>query len=150
MTRFIRILASLVFLGALAGRAQDVAEVKITGNDTMQYDTKAFEVKPGQKVKLTFTNVGKLPKVAMGHNVTVLKKGTDKQTFAMEAIKFAANDYIPTSAPFKDQIIAHTKILGPGESESIEFTAPAEAGEYPFLCTFPGHFAVMNGIMTVK
>ena len=149
MTRFIRILAALAFLGALTVRAQD-AEVKITGNDAMQYDIKAFEVKPGQKVKLTFTNIGKLPKVAMGHNVTVLKKGSDKQAFAMEAIKFAANDYIPTSAPFKDQIIAHTKLLGPGESESIEFTAPAEAGEYPFLCTFPGHFAVMNGIMTVK
>ena len=145
MTRFIRILASLAFLGALTVRAQD-AEVKITGNDAMQYDIKAFEVKPGQKV----TNIGKLPKVAMGHNVTVLNKGSDKQAFAMEAIKFAANDYIPTSAPFKDQIIAHTKILGPGESESIEFTAPAEAGEYPFLCTIPGHFAVMNGIMTVK
>lgn len=150
MTRFIRILTSLALLGALTVRGQDAAEIKITGNDTMQYDTKAFEVKAGQKVKLTFTNIGKLPKVAMGHNVVVLKKGSEKQAFAMEAIKFAANDYIPTSAPFKDQIIAHTKILGPGESESIEFTAPAETGDYPYLCTFPGHFAVMNGIMTVK
>ena len=149
MTRFIRILAALAFLGALTVRAQD-AEVKITGNDTMQYDTKAFEVKAGQKVKLTLTNVGKLPKVAMGHNVTVLKKGSDKQAFAMEAIKFAANDYIPTTAPFKDQIIAHTKILGPGESESIEFTAPAEAGDYPFLCTFPGHFEWIDGARQVN
>ncbi len=150
MIKFIRLFAPLLLLGTLSVHAQDAVEVKITGNDQMQYDTKSFQAKPGQKVKLTFTNIGKLPKVAMGHNVVVLQKGSDKQAFAMEAIKFAANEYIPTSAPFKDQILAHTKLLGPGESTSIEFTAPTEPGDYPYLCTFPGHFAVMNGMMTVK
>lgn len=150
MKKIISILASLTLLGAVAAYAEDVAEVKIAGNDAMQYDTKAFEVKAGQKVKLTFTNVGKLPKAAMGHNVIILKKGADKQAFAMEAIKFPTNEYIPTSAPFKDQILTHTKLLGPGESEVLEFTAPAEPGDYPYICSFPGHFAVMNGIMTVK
>ena len=46
-------------------------------------------------------------------------------------------------------MVAHTKLLGGGESDEITFTAPA-AGEYPFICTFPGHFAIMQGVMTVK
>ncbi|MDQ5977348.1 MAG: hypothetical protein QG602_320, partial [Verrucomicrobiota bacterium] len=45
----------------------------------------------------------------------------------------------------------HTKLLGPKQSEEIVFTAPAEAGEYPFICSFPAHFiAGMKGVMVVK
>ncbi|MDE0837988.1 MAG: plastocyanin/azurin family copper-binding protein [Kiritimatiellae bacterium] len=40
-------------------------------------------------------------------------------------------------------------MLGPGEEDVVTFTAPA-AGTYNYLCTFPGHYAVMNGVMTVK
>ena len=46
-------------------------------------------------------------------------------------------------------VIAATKLLGPGESETISFTAP-EPGDYQFVCSFPGHFAMMRGIMVVK
>ena len=123
-------------------------EVTITGNDTMQYDKKAFTVETGKKVKLIFKNVGKLPKAAMGHNVVILKKGVNKVTFATAAITAGpAADYLP--AANKKDILAHTKLLGPGEEESIIFTAPA-AGTYDYLCTFPGHFALMSGVMTVK
>lgn len=131
---------------AAAEEKADV-EISITGNDLMQFDKKAFTVTSGQKVKLTFKNVGKQPKAAMGHNVVILKKGTNKATFAVSAMTVGpAADYIP-----KDQkdILAHTKLLGPGEEESIIFTAP-EPGNYDYLCTFPGHFALMNGVMTVK
>jgi azurin len=47
-------------------------------------------------------------------------------------------------------ILAQTKLLGPGESETIDFKAPTQPGEYPFLCTFPGHFAMMKGKLVVK
>jgi len=47
-------------------------------------------------------------------------------------------------------VLAHTKLLGPGESESISFTAPTIEGEYEYVCTFPGHFAMMRGSMEVK
>ncbi len=130
-----------------AEEAFDV-EVKITGNDLMQFDKKAFTVESGKKVKLTFKNVGKLPKAAMGHNVVILKKGVNKVTFATAAITAGpAADYLP--AANKKDILAHTKLLGPGEEESIFFTAP-EPGNYDYLCTFPGHFAIMSGIMSVK
>lgn len=121
--------------------------VELNGTDTMMYSKTTFEVKAGQKVKLVFKNVGKLPKQAMGHNVVILKKGVNVVAFCSEAIKFAADDYFPKSK--KDDVIAHTKLLGPDESETIIFTAPA-AGVYDYVCTFPGHFALMKGKMTVK
>jgi azurin len=121
--------------------------VAINGTDTMMYDKTAFEVKAGQKVKLVFKNTGKLPKAAMGHNVVILKKGVDVAGFCTEAIKFAAKNYFPETK--KGDVIASTKLLGPDETDTVVFTAPA-AGVYDYVCTFPGHFALMKGKMTVK
>ena len=60
-----------------------------------------------------------------------------------------ATDYIP--AAMKDQIVAHTALLGPRKSDEITFKVPTEPGDYPFLCTFPAHFQVgMKGVLTVK
>jgi azurin len=58
-----------------------------------------------------------------------------------------ANNALPESV--KDDTIAATKLLGPDETETISFTAP-EAGDYEYVCTFPGHFALMRGTMKVK
>lgn len=127
-------------------KADDVAVIEMTGNDQMQYNINEFKVKAGQTVKLTLTNIGKLPKVAMGHNVVILKAGVNMIQFAVAANQ-SPPDYIPESR--QDEMLAHTKLLGPGESDTIEFTAPAK-GTYDFLCTFPGHFAVMKGKMIVE
>lgn len=124
-------------------------KIEITGNDTMQFNSKVFEVAAGQEVTLVFKNLGKLPKAAMGHNVVVLKPGSDVMKFGGAAVAAAASEYIPQDGAFKDQIVAHTKLLGPGEEDTITFTLP-EAGVYPFLCSFPGHFALMNGTITAK
>ena len=125
-------------------------KIEITGNDQMQFSTKALEATAGDTVVLTLTHTGKLPKVAMGHNFVLLQKDVKAPEFGMKAVKAAATDYVPTDDETKKQVIAHTKLLGGGESDTITFTAPAEAGDYPFLCSFPGHFAVMNGVFTVK
>ncbi|MBI1369122.1 MAG: Azurin [Planctomycetes bacterium] len=125
----------------------DVAVVELQGNDQMQYNLHEFKVKAGQKVKLTMKNAGMLPKVAMGHNCVLLKKGVDLVQFALAANQ-SPPEYIPEAK--KDDILAHTKLLGPGESDTIEFTAPTEAGAYDYLCTFPGHFALMKGKMIVE
>ena len=128
--------------------AQD-AKIEITGNDQMQYNIKAFEVTEGQKVVLSFKHIGQLPAIAMGHNVVILKSGTAVQAFATKCAPAKDTGYIPQDEESKKQIVAHTKMLGCGESEEITFTAPA-AGDYPFICSFPGHFAIMQGVMTVK
>jgi len=125
------------------------AKIEITGNDQMQYNIKSFEVTEGQKVVLSFKHIGQLPAVAMGHNVVILDEGTVLPAFSAKCAPEKDNGYIPQDAESKKQIIAHTKMLGGGESDEITFTAPA-AGDYPFLCSFPGHFAIMQGVMTVK
>lgn len=119
--------------------------IVIEGNDAMQYNKKEIVVNAGQKVKLTLKHVGKMPKAAMGHNFVLLKKGTDLAKFANEALKAKDNDYIANQG----DIIAYTKLIGGGEETTISFDAP-EKGEYDFLCTFPGHYALMKGKFIVK
>jgi len=144
------IFSLIAALIAPVAMAEDAAKVEITGNDQMQYSSKAFEVTAGQPVSLTLKHIGQLPKVAMGHNLVIVKPGTAVATFSAKAGAAKDTDYIPQDEESKGLMIAHTKTLGGGESDTITFTAPKEPGAYPFLCTFPGHFAVMNGVMTVK
>jgi len=145
------LLISLITLAAtaLGATAQDAVKLEITGNDQMQYDKKELTVTEGQKVTLTLKHIGKLPKAAMGHNIVILKTGTEIAPFAMKCAPAAATDYIPQDEETKKLMIAHTDMVGGGESNTITFTAPA-AGEYPYLCTFPGHFGLMTGKLIVK
>lgn len=155
------ILAGLVAPAALADhQAEKPADKKteapkadvtvvIESNDQMKFNKNEFKVKEGQMVSLTLKNVGKLPKVAMGHNLVILKPAVPAPTFAMSAMNAKANDYIPTAEEDKAKMVAHTKLLGPGESDTITFKAPA-AGTYSYVCTFPGHFGVMKGVMVVE
>ena len=133
--------------GTALAQKSDVT-VSLTGDDAMKFSRTSFSVKPGQKVRLALKHVGKLPKVAMGHNVVILNAGVDSTKFAAEALKYPKQDYIPTSK--KKDILAHTKMIGGGDTTSIIFTAPKKAGKYTFLCTFPGHSVLMKGVMTVK
>jgi azurin len=121
--------------------------VHITGNDQLQYNLKRFEVKSGQRVVIEFKNIGAQPRNVIGHNVVILAAGESVDAFAAEALTHQANDYIPPDAG--DRILAHTKLLAGGESDTIEFTAPAP-GTYPFLCSFPGHSVTMRGEMVVR
>jgi azurin len=125
----------------------DVAEITIEGNDMMVYDLKTIEVTEGQTVKLTLKHVGTMAKEVMGHNWVLLNQGVDKASFAGAAITAVDNDYIP--ADKAGDMIAYTKTLGGGEETTIEFDAPA-VGDYEFICSFPGHYAMMTGIFTVK
>ena len=121
--------------------------VEITANDQMKFSITAIEAKSGEQLKVVLTNIGSIPKEAMGHNWVLLKPGSDVAAFSMAASTAKDKDYVPDA--LKDQVIAHTKVLGPKQSDEVTFTAPAP-GEYPFLCSFPGHFALMKGTLTVK
>ena len=146
MKQFLILALSLVGASAMAA---DAVTIDLTGNDQMQYDKKAIEVVTGQKVTINLKHIGKLPKAAMGHNVVILKPGSALPAFAMKCAPQAANDYLPQDEESKAMMVAHTKMIGGGESTSVTFTAP-EPGAYPYLCSFPGHFGVMQGVMTVK
>ena len=127
-----------------------VTEVTIKpdlGNPLM-YDTKTFTVKTGQTVKLTFNNTH--PAVPQPHNWVLGKVGSkDKLLAAAMAVmtdpKGLEKGYIPESP----DVLQHTKLLQPNTSETIEFVAPAP-GDYPYICTFPGHGIMMNGVMKVE
>lgn len=124
-----------------------VVEVSIEAGDDMKYTTNRIEVPSGSHVKLTLKNVGKMPKESMGHNWTLLGQAADLVVYATASMKAVDNDY---QAPelYSDPII-FTKMLGPGESQTIEFDAPA-AGTYKYVCTFPGHYASMQGELVVQ
>lgn len=150
---------AIIVLGAGSALADDKpdpakADVKITitGNDVMKYDTEEFTVTTGQTVALTFKNVGMLPVVAMGHNVVILKPGTDIAKFVTDCMTGFGEKpqrFLPKDKALLGQIVANTKVLGPKEEETIVFTA-GDSGTYDYLCTFPGHFGVMKGKMIVK
>lgn len=134
---------------APAAAAADLPVLEITikpdAANPLAYDTKTISAKAGQKIKLTFTNTH--PTLPQPHNIVIGKLGTkDKMMgIAMGAMTLVDKGYIPDSP----DILAHTKLLQPGSSETIEFSVPA-AGEYPYFCTFPGHVAIMNGILTAQ
>ncbi|MES2692826.1 MAG: plastocyanin/azurin family copper-binding protein [Verrucomicrobiota bacterium] len=140
-------LATTAFFSSVASAA-DARVVEITANDQMKFSLATIEAKPGEQLKVVFKNVGTLPKQAMGHNWVLLKKGSDVMAFGGAAAGAAATEYIPAGQ--KDKIVAHSKLLGPKETSEVAFTVPSEAGDYPFLCSFPGHFALMKGMLTVK
>jgi azurin len=130
-----------------AAASGEVVELTISGTDQMQFDKKELRVKAGQKVRLTLTHAGTMAKNAMGHNWVLLKEGVDLAAFGQKSATAMDNDYIPASE--EGSIIAHTKMLGGGESDTIEFTAPAK-GSYEYLCSFPGHYALMRGVLIVE
>jgi azurin len=125
---------------------ENVVEITITGNDQMQYNLAELKVKAGQTVRITLKHIGKMDKNVMGHNWVLLTKGTDIGAFGQAAVAAKATDYIPAGTT---QVIAHTKLLSGGESDTIEFVAPA-AGTYDFICSFPGHYALMKGKFIVE
>lgn len=120
--------------------------IHLEANDQMRYDATEFTVKAGEPITLTLKNVGELPVESMGHNVMVLKIGSDVKEFAMAGMSHKDTEYI--APELEDEVIAHTIMLGPGEEDTITFTLD-EPGVYPFLCSFPGHFGTMNGTITV-
>jgi azurin len=142
------VLLPLLLAAAPALRADDGKKVQIHATDQMKYDVVSIGAAPGQKVTVTLTNTGTLPKVAMAHNFVLLKAGTDVSAFAMAGLAHQDTGYIPPE--MAAQVIVASKLLGPGESDTVTFTAPPP-GVYDYICTFPGHaLAGMRGTLTVK
>ncbi|MBK5191796.1 MAG: azurin [Flavobacteriaceae bacterium] len=125
---------------------ENVVEITITGNDQMQFNMAEMKVKAGQTVRITLKHIGKMDKNVMGHNWVLLTQGTEIGAFGQAAVAAKATDYVPAGTT---QVIAHTKLLSGGESDTIEFVAPA-AGTYDFICSFPGHYAIMKGKFIVE
>ena len=123
-----------------------VFALTIEGNDQMQFNKNELKVPVGEPIELTLKHVGKMAKEVMGHNFVLLDKGVDFNAFATEASTAKDNDYLPEDT---SGVIVHTAMLGGGESETVTFTIH-EAGTYDFLCSFPGHYAMMKGVLIAE
>jgi azurin len=123
-----------------------VQVVEFLANDTMRYNGNHFSVHAGQPVRIELKNTGHTSRDVMAHNVVILQPGADAAVFDQAAATAKAEGYV--GAGQLNAVVAHTPLAGPGQTVQVEFTAPVP-GEYPFLCTFPGHFvAGMRGTMT--
>ena len=113
----------------------------------MKFATKEFTVSPGEEVRLVFENTADSP--AMIHNVVFLTTSDDgvvKEVGQAGASAGAASGYVPDH----DAILAATDVAKPGETVEVTFTAPETSGEYTYVCTYPGHWATMQGTMRVE
>lgn len=125
---------------------EDVSKVVISADDFMKFDKTEIRVPAGKKVRLTLRHIGKMDVKIMGHNVVILKQGVDAITFAADAATANDNGYIPQGT---QDVIAHTDMIGGGQTTTVEFDAP-EAGTYDFICSFPAHYAMMKGKFIVE
>ncbi len=141
--------AIALILSAAVVSAKAVKTVTITGNEQMKWDTPTIQATPGEQIHIVLKSTGSMPKAAMAHNFVLLKEGVNPQDVATAAMAARDTDFIPAS--MKDKIIAHTGLAGGGETAEVTFKAPTKPGTYPYLCTFPGHYAVgMKGELVVK
>ena len=145
--KLIRSIAAVSFLFAAHGAfaADKVCKLEIAGTDQMTFDKKELVVAPDcTSVELTLKHTGKLPAQAMGHN-WVLSKTSDVAAVASDGIGAGfANDHIKKG---DTRVLAHTKIIGGGQSTTVTFPTSAltAGGAYTYFCSFPGHSAIMKG-----
>jgi len=140
-------LLAALFAGTVLYAAVPARTIEITANDQMKFNLARVEVKVGETIKVVLKNVGTLPKEAMGHNWVLLKPGTDLNAFAQASMTAKDAEYIAPA--FKDKVVAFVKVLGPKQTGEVTFTAPA-AGEYTYVCSFPGHYMLMKGTLIAK
>jgi len=111
----------------------------------MAYDKDTLMVKAGQKVLLIFNNEDN-----MAHNVVIVNPGKDEKigTLADEMVS-QKDAYEKEFIPDSKDVLYFTPLINSGQSFKLEFIAPMVKGEYPYICTFPGHWRLMNGILRV-
>lgn len=137
-----------VILPAIVAATEPAIEIELgVVPMAMKFDKTAIEVVAGRPVKIFFSNQND----PLQHNLLVLKSGS-KNRIGLLADRMLADpeglkkNYIPVS----DDILAKSsKLIGNGQSDLIQFTAPSEPGDYPYVCTFPGHWRLMSGVMKV-
>lgn len=140
--------ANAFLFAAPAAAADKVCKLEISGNDLMQFDKKELKAEADcTSVEVTLKHSGKLPAASMGHN-WVLVKTADVNGVANDGLGagLAAN-YVKAG---DKRAIAHTKVVGGGQTDTVKIPASAlkKGEDYSFICTFPGHSALMKGKFT--
>ena len=124
-------------------------EQVIEGNDALQFNSNDMSVSAScDTVTVTLKHTGQLPANIMGHN-WVLTKSSDFMPVAQAGGSAGLeNDYVPQN---DSRVIAYSKIIGGVESTTVTFSASnlSTNDTYTFFCSFPGHYAIMQGSLMV-
>lgn len=119
--------------------------IEPAGNE-MRFERTEFTAAPGETIRIVFENTATSP--SMQHNVVVLNTDDDEAVQRVGEGGLDAGstaDYVPDDPA----VLAYTEIAPPGETVEVVFTVPSEPGDYRYICTFPGHWATMQGTMRV-
>lgn len=134
-----------LLLAADLAQAEKACTLNIEGNDLMKFNVTEMKVAADcTEVEVVLKHTGKLPVATMGHN-WVLTKTADVTPVANAGVTAGlAKEYLPAGDA---RIIAHTKMIGGGESTSVKFPTSklTKGGDYSFFCSFPGHYGLMKG-----
>jgi azurin/HEAT repeat protein len=111
----------------------------------MKFSLANFAVEAGEEVEIEFVNPDQMP-----HNLVITVPGAlESVSLKAEAMMKEADGFAKDFVPQTSEVLFFTKLIGSGESGRLRFTAPTRTGSYPYVCTFPGHWRTMNGIMQV-
>lgn len=123
--------------------------IEVIGNDNLRFDVNEIRVKAGETIRIVLKVKSSMPADAMSHNLAIVSPDIPMDEFISESMKAKNNEYIAIS--FEDQVIATTAMIGGGKTTEITFTVPEDPGIYPYVCTFPGHYAAgMVGELIVE
>ena len=136
-----------IFALCVGTSAADEQEITIgTLHAQMKYDVASFQVKPGSKVRLTLKNTDE-----MQHNLVIVSPGENKaMEVAQKAWALGEQAVKKAFIPDGPDVLFHTKVVDPQQSDTITFVAPEKEADYPFVCTLPGHAISMKGVMRVS
>ena len=133
----------LLLLTGLVCQAQTI-ELGVRHGE-LRFDKELITAKPNATLKFVFTNNDEMP-----HNVVICKPGTDTKAIGEAALALGEKGLEMQYIPKSDKILASTPLVEPAENYEFMFKVPgAKNAEYPFVCTFPGHYLLMVGVIRV-
>lgn len=125
-------------LGSVFLADGDTVVVKSFGTD-LSYDVTEIRAKAGSTLTIRYENTSDMP-----HNVVFVNSRADIQPVGVAGIRARDTDYVPQDDENQARIFANTKLAKPGDTVFVTFTVP-EPGTYPYICSYPGHFTMMQG-----
>lgn len=116
-----------------------------TIREQILFDRRHFAVAAGKPVQIIFENTDVMP-----HNLVIVMPGSVQEVGIAAALVPMSNDpKVRQFVPDSDKVLHATHLVQPGGLEKLSFTAPTTPGDYPYVCTFPGHWLRMYGVMVV-
>jgi len=110
-----------------------------TLGDELAYDVVEIRARAGSEITIDFVNhSGGMP-----HNIVFVNSNSDINPVGIAALEASKTDYVPQDEI--GRIFGYTAMAGPGETVSVAIGVPGQTGSYPYICTYPGHFTVMQG-----